>query len=408
MPTNQPTLLPFTDACAIVRRQLIAINDSETLPIDQAQDRVIADVISAPLAIPPYRNSAMDGYAFKFNDSTAPMRVVGTAYAGQPYTGEISDGECVRIMTGALLPEPTDTVAMQEHVTVEDNCIRLPATIQAGANVRHAGEDYRLGETVFSAGHYLRAPDIAVLAALGIATVKVIRRLRVVYFTSGDELQEPGQPLAAGQLYNSNRYALAALLERAGIDAEFGGNLPDRLETLTQRLQAAAEQADVIITCGAVSVGTADHIAHFLAEQAKLFFAKLAIKPGKPMHFARLNKAWLFGLPGNPVSAMVTFLVLVQPALFQLMGAGWREPIYLPARLQGPIRKRPGRLDFQRGIAARLPDGTIGVGSTGPQGSHLLGSISRANCLMLLPADAGDIAAESVIDILPLGELYDG
>ena len=408
MSTNH--LPTFADACGIIQQQLQPITGAEVIPIEQSLGRVLATPVIAPIPLQPYRNSAMDGYAFQAstlnNESEHQLPIIGTAYAGQPFQGDLKNGECVRIMTGALLPETTDSVVIQENVHLENNQIRFSGPIKAGQNVRQAGEDYQVSETALQAGQRITPADLGVLAALGMTAIEVQRPLRVCYFTSGDELKTPGEALLSGQIYDSNRYALAGLLQRAGITAHYGGKLPDSPTALKQQLLTATAQADAIITCGAVSVGEADFIGKLLADEGNVFFSKLAIKPGKPLHFAKFNQSWFFGLPGNPISAMVTFLLLVQPALFQLMGAGWLEPKRWPATLLSPLQKRPGRLDFQRGKLTQQADGSMVVSSTGHQGSHLLRSMSLANCFILLPSESDNLPIGSIVQTLAFSELY--
>lgn len=406
--------ITFEQACKIMQETITPLSDTESVAIESALGRTLAEDIRANIDLPPYRNSAMDGYALNSNE-LAPtkqhqLNIAGTAYAGQPYQGQIKKGECVRIMTGALLPATTDAVIIQENTRIEDGSILFEQNIESGQNVREAGEDYKAGDIALHQRQRLSPADLGVLAALGHATVKVLRPVRVIYFTSGDELVTPDTSLATslapGQLFNSNRYALEALLQRGGIEASYGGNLPDSPDTVKKRLTEASNEADVIITCGAVSVGDADHIGQMLTTTGEVYFSKVAIKPGKPLHFARFHNSWFFGLPGNPISAMVTYLTLLQPALWQLAGAGWLAARQWPAILETPLRKRPGRLEFQRGTLNPTPEGGMRVRSTGPQGSHLLSSISRADCFIILPSESADIAAGEPVQTIPFTEVY--
>ena len=405
---------PLTTASAkhIIAQQIRAIQQTESLPLDQALQRIIATDIAAPIDVPAFRNSAMDGYAVRAADflpqqpnQSVKLSVIGTASAGHPYQHPVAPGQCVRIMTGAALPADTDSVIIQEQVTRDGATICCSHSVVLGQNVRNAGEDIAQHDRVFTQGHRLRPWDLGVLASLGLTTVPVVRKLRVKIFTSGDELVMPGEPLAFGQLYNSNAYTVTGLLNRPDIDAEYCGCLADDSAMIKSRLVQASEHADVIITTGGVSVGDSDYIRQVVTATGELYFTKLAIKPGKPLTFAKINRCYLFGLPGNPVSSAVTLLILVLPALKRLIGATDIEPGQLFAYTQNSLQPSPGRSEYQRGVLRRDEANRLLVESVGPQQSHRLHSMSRANCLLILPASADPIPANSLIEVIPFNEL---
>lgn len=411
LPTATPGL-SVEEAQNRIYRQLPAPLAAGNLPLIQATRRILANDIFAPMDVPPHRGSAMDGYAVAAGRSPgngpATFTVIGTVHAGQVFNRTVGKAECVRIMTGAPLPPGTDSVILQEDVEIAGDEIRCSAAVTAGQNVRHPGEDIRRGDRVLAAGRRLTPADLGVLASLGFDSVPVYPALKVAYFTSGDELRSPGdhagQPLAEGQIYNSNRYSLAGLLQRPGIDPAWLGTLPDDPAVLGEKLDQAGRTADVIITTGGVSVGDKDYVTRVLQARGTLDLWKIAMKPGKPLAFGRLHSAWFFGLPGNPVSAMVTFCIIVLPALRLLMGEKAVLPRKLPARNMRPLEKKPGRTDFQRGILSLDANGQLTVESTGPQGSHRLLAMSRADCLIVIPADRADVPAGELVSVIPFSE----
>lgn len=377
--------------------------------MQSALGRVLAHEVCSPLDVPAHRNSAMDGYAVRYSDLSATgeaaLDVVGTALAGRPWQGSVQPGQAVRIMTGAVVPEGTDTVVMQERTQREGERVTIGASHTAGENVRHPGEDLARGQVVFSAGHRLRPADLGVLASLGIPEVTVHRRLRVAFFSTGDEIQSIGEPLVAGQIYDSNRYTLHGMLTRMGADLFDMGVIPDRREPIAEAFERAAAAADVVITSGGVSVGEADYVKETLERLGRVDFWKIAIKPGKPLAFGRIGNAWFFGLPGNPVSAMVTFCQVVRPALEQLAGQAATAPLTLPMRCSERLKKSPGRIEFQRGTIERDVEGMTVVRPTGHQGSHVLSSMSQADCFIVLPAEQGEVPAGSVVEVQPFDAL---
>ncbi|MBL0625610.1 molybdopterin molybdotransferase MoeA [Aeromonas jandaei] len=399
-------LLPLSDALQGMLEQLACCCDSEQLPLPQALGRILASDIASPLAVPPFDNSAMDGYAVRLADLAAgiPLIMAGKAFAGQPYQGEWPAGHCVRIMTGAPVPAGTDAVVMQEETQADGDRITFLAQPEPGQNIRRAGSDIGKGACVLQAGTRLTPREMPLLASLGIATVPVRRPLKVAIFSTGDELKPVGSPLAHGDIYDSNRYGVRAMLARLGCDCLDLGIIPDDPAQLRAAFIRADEEADVLITTGGVSVGEADFTKQLLDELGEIGFWKLAIKPGKPFAFGRLPRAWFFGLPGNPVSAMVTFDQLVQPALAKLAGQRFERPLLLQAVTTEPLKKSPGRLDFQRGILSQGPNG-LEVRSTGSQDSAVFSSLSRANCYIILERERGRVAAGETVTVEPFGGL---
>ncbi|HHQ4736570.1 molybdopterin molybdotransferase MoeA [Aeromonas veronii] len=399
-------LLPLSDALQGMLEQLACCCDSKQLPLPEALGRVLACDIASPLAVPPFDNSAMDGYAVRLSDLTAgtPLIMAGKAFAGQPYQGEWPAGHCVRIMTGAPVPEGTDAVVMQEETQADGDRITFLTQPEPGQNIRRAGSDIGKGACVLQAGTRLTPREMPLLASLGIASVPVRRPLKVAIFSTGDELKPVGTPLAHGDIYDSNRYGVRAMLARLGCDCLDLGIIPDDPAQLRAAFIHADEEADVLITTGGVSVGEADFTKQLLDELGEIGFWKLAIKPGKPFAFGRLPRAWFFGLPGNPVSAMVTFDQLVQPALAKLAGQRFERPLQLQAIAAEPLKKSPGRLDFQRGIMSQGPNG-LEVRSTGSQDSAVFSSLSRANCYIVLERERGCVAAGETVTVEPFGGL---
>ncbi|MGL5130695.1 MAG: molybdopterin molybdotransferase MoeA [Aeromonas popoffii] len=399
-------LLPLSDALQGMLDQLACCCDTEQVPLPHALGRVLAADIASPLSVPPFDNAAMDGYAVRLADlaTGTPLIMAGKAFAGQPYQGEWPAGHCVRIMTGAPVPEGTDAVVMQEETRADGDKIAFLVPPIPGQNIRRRGEDIREGASVLSSGTRLTPRELPLLASLGIATMPVRRPLRVAIFSTGDELKPVGTPLAHGDIYDSNRYGVKAMLARLGCECLDLGIIPDDPAQLRAAFQQADREADALITTGGVSVGEADFTKQLLEELGEIGFWKLAIKPGKPFAFGRLHNAWFFGLPGNPVSAMVTFDQLVQPALAKLAGQQFERPLQLQAIASEPLKKAPGRLDFQRGILRLGPDG-LEVRSTGSQDSAVFSSLSRANCYIILERERGRVAAGETVTVEPFGGL---
>lgn len=400
---DTPGLTPLDDALTQLLEPLAMVTDTETVAVEQACGRVVAEAVISGLNIPPADNSAMDGYAVRSSDAHqgARLQQVGEAFAGHPFHGCVAPGECVRIMTGGQLPAGADCVVMQENVLADGEQIELQHDQSGGDNVRCAGEDIACGDVVFEPGRRLRAADIGLLSSLGLTQVSVRRRLKIALISTGDELRQPGDSLAAGQFYESNGYTLAALLQRFGAEVLDFGIVADDLERLTQAFTDADQQADVVITSGGVSVGEADHVKTVLQRLGEIDFWKLAIKPGKPFAFGRLPGSYFIGLPGNPVSALVTMHQLALPMLRTLQGEQQLVPLRIAARAGCAIRKAPGRTDFQRGICETNAAGELTVVTTGSQGSGVLTSMNRANCYIVLEQMRGHVEVGETVLVEP-------
>jgi molybdopterin molybdotransferase len=401
-----PNSLPVDRARALIRRFLQPVTAVERVHIRAALDRVLATDIQSPLDVPGHDNSAMDGWAVRFADldrnGATTLRRTGASFAGKPFTGAVRAGEAVRIFTGGVMPQGADTVVMQERATELPDAVTITAgaVSKAGQNRRFAGEDLKRGAIVFRAGQPMRPAELGMLASLGINEVSVYRKLRVAFFSTGDELRSLGQPLATGEIYDSNRYTLFGMLKRLDCDIVDMGVVPDVPEDLEAAFRSAAASADVVITSGGVSVGEADFVRDLLGKLGEVLFWKIAMKPGRPLAYGRIGDAHFFGLPGNPVSVMVTFYEFVRDALLILQGR--RDVAPMPtfkATLAKPIRKAPGRTEFQRGILE--PDGANGwsVRATGDQGSGILSSMSQANCFIVLPPEAGNVEPGAPVDV---------
>ena len=399
--------LDVEHACALIHEGLTPVHGWEQVAIRDALGRVLSQDVIAPHNVPAHDNSAMDGYAIRSDDcgAGATLNIVGTAFAGNAFSGIVGPGQAVRIMTGAMVPRGADCIVPQEDVVQADKqTVQIPVGRKPGQNIRRAGEDLAQGEPALSAGKRIGPAELGLIASLGIAEVTVHRRLRVAFFSTGDEVASIGKPLAPGQIYDSNRYTLYGALTRLGCEVLDMGVIPDRPEALEAAFRDAADAADVILTSGGVSVGEADFIKEMVNRLGQVAFWKINIKPGRPMAFGKLDNTWLFGLPGNPVAVMVTFYQFVQDALLALMGV---RPLparpALTARCTAAIRKRPGRREFVRAILQPDVSGWA-VAPTGAQGSGVLRSMSDANCFIVLPEAQGDVAAGDAVTV----QLFDG
>jgi molybdopterin molybdotransferase len=392
-----PNALRVDKAREAIRSCLSPIRETESLEIRKALNRVLAESITPSINVPSHDNSAMDGYALRLsaNDS---FKEIGTALAGKPFFGKVGPGECVRVMTGAVMPEGTDTVVIQEVVKQEGKTIVIPSGQKAGQNVRYAGEDLKVGVPVLSPGRLLRPAELGLVASLGISHLKVNRRLRIAFFSTGDELASIGTELKEGEVYDSNRYTLHGMLERLGVEIADLGVVRDDPAALEAALRKASRY-DAIITTGGVSVGEADFIKPLTAKLGEVLFWKIAMRPGRPMAFGRIGDAFLFGLPGNPVAVMVTFYQFVRDALLHLSGRtdDYRIPL-LKAVSSEPLRKVPGRTEFQRAILFR-DGGEWKVRTTGQQGSGVLRSMSESNCFIVLEHERGKVAAGELVQV---------
>ena len=411
-----PNALPVAQAQEFIARLVPKVQAVEKLALRSALGRVLAHHVISSINVPAHDNSAMDGYALRgadlATDATTVLRVAGTGFAGQTDIASAHAGECVRIMTGAVMPEGLDTVVPQEFVKLDGEQVHIPAgVVRTGDNRRLAGEDLSTGEIALTAGRVLRPADIGMLASLGQAEVLVRRRLRVAFFSTGDELRSIGEPLDTGCVYDSNRYTLWAMLQRLGVVELIDmGVVKDEPDALRAAFATAALDADAVITSGGVSVGEADHTKQIMAELGDVLFWRIAMRPGRPMAIGRIasggHHAILFGLPGNPVAVMVTFYALVRDALLAMSGAVAPPMPLLRAECATDIRKKPGRTEYQRGIVTRDGDsGEWQVRVTGSQGSGILRSMSEANGLVVLHHGQGNVAAGERVDVLPFDAL---
>jgi len=406
----------YVQSCVKAGAMLDALRpqDTQTLALLDCLGRTLAADIVSPINVPQANNAAMDGWTFaaenEADDSSTSIALteIGTSYAGKPFAGTVRTGECVRIFTGAVVPIGCDTVIMQERASKLDNIVTVEKNFNRGQYVRHVGEDLQLGAITLSRGHTIRPADVGLIASLGIGEATVYRTLRVAFFSTGDELAGIGsgenKGLAAGQLYDANRYTIHSMLRRMGMDAIDLGVVPDDPALIKKTLIDAASRADVIITSGGVSVGDADYVKAVLAELGEITFWKIAMKPGKPFAFGKISNTYFFGLPGNPVSAMVTFYQIVRDALLSLQGV-----LPLPSRpifnamCTSAIKKSPGRTEYQRGILF-FDNAEWKVRPTGEQGSGILKSMSLANCFIVLDSEASNLAAGCMVNI----ELFEG
>ncbi|HVL35691.1 MAG TPA: gephyrin-like molybdotransferase Glp [Burkholderiales bacterium] len=403
-----PDALPVDKAVQAITACLSPIAATQDVPLREALGRVLAQDIVPTIDVPAHDNSAMDGYAVRFsdleeNDATL-LTEVGAALAGRVFQGQVRARECVRIMTGAVMPAGTDTVVIQEVVKKDGARIVVPPGQKPRQNVRYAGEDLKAGVPVLRAGRALTPADLGLVASLGIGEVRVKRKLRVAFFATGDELASIGAPLQEGEIYDSNRYTLHGMLSRLGVEIIDLGVVRDDPALLEAAFRKAAGAADAVITTGGVSVGEADFVKQLMARLGEVLFWKIAMRPGRPMAFGRIGEAFLFGLPGNPVAVMVTFYQFVRAALLHLSGRTGEHAIPLLKAIAGEnLRKVPGRTEYQRGLLYR-DGGDWKVRTTGQQGSGVLRSMSEANCFIVLEHERGRVAAGEPV----LVQLFEG
>lgn len=399
---DAPGLMPIEEAMDKMLSPIKPIQATLQLPLADAIGYVLAEDILSPIFVPPFDNSAMDGYAIRLADlaDNNVMPLAGKSFAGQPFDGEWPAGSCVRIMTGAKIPSGCDAVIMQENTEVTDQGIQFNQTdVKPQNNIRPTGDDIKQGDIVLSKGARLTSRDIPMIATLGVSHVTVVRKPRVAFFSTGDELRPLGETLTEGQIYDSNRYGIKPLIENFGCEAIDLGIIPDCPETLKATFEKAQTLADVVVTSGGVSVGEADYTKDILEQLGQIGFWKLAIKPGKPFAFGKLSTAWFCGLPGNPVSAVLTMYVLVQPLLAKLAGhTEWKAPESIPATTRSPFKKAPGRTDYQRGIYT-IEDGKFVVETTGNQSSGAFRSMSLANCFVVLERERGSVEVGETVNI---------
>lgn len=415
--------VPVTDACAPpesallsvdevqrrIRRLARCIAETERVTVRAALGRVLAETVISPIDVPPASNSAMDGYAVLSADlpqsGSRSLRVAGKVLAGAPCSDKVMPGQAIRIMTGAVMPPGADTVIMQEQAQREGDHIRIQSGHCPGEYVRQAGEDIARGASVLTPGKRLMPAELGLLASVGISEVIVTRRLRAAFFSTGDELRSPGDTLDAGQIYDSNRDLLYGMLQRMDVDSVDLGIVPDDRDAIRNTLTQAALQADVVVTSGGVSVGEADYVKQILDELGRIDLWRIAMKPGKPLAAGTLGEAIFFGLPGNPVSTMVTFYQFVKPAMLQMMGQLEPQAASLRVRCTSRLTKVPGRLEYQRGVLTQDPHGLLSVSTTGLQESHILTSMSRSNCFIILPAECAGVEPGENVEVQPFAGL---
>ena len=404
-----PDSMPVEKARAHIRAFLSPVTAVERLHIRACLGRVLAEDVISPINVPQHDNSAMDGYAVRFadlkSDGETALKIIGTAFAGKPFDGMLGPEQAVRIMTGAVIPVGADTVIQKERARSSrdtssgDQVAVLPVPAK-GANTRRAGEDLRASEAALKCGQLVRPAEVGMMASLGIGEVTVYRRLRVAFFSTGDELVAIGTPLGPGQIYDSNRYTIHGLLTRLGCEVLDMGVIRDTPEDVERAFNNAAQVADVVITSGGVSVGEADYVKQILDRLGEVLFWKIAMKPGRPLAYGKIGDAHFFGLPGNPVAVMVTFYQFVREALLHLQGQTRITPMpTLKVTCTSPIKKAPGRTEFQRGILSQDASGQWSVRTTGDQGSGILSSMSQADCFIVLPTDLGNVPAGASVDV---------
>ena len=403
MDDYDPNAMSVSQARQFIQQFLSPVIDTESMPIMQSLGRVLAADIISPSNVPNHNNSAMDGFAFKFSANLKTLNIIGTAFAGKAFAGAVKAGECVKIMTGAVIPAGADTVMMQERIAVKSDRITLLDEPKLGANVRLAGEDLKIGQTVLAKGHVMKPADLGLVASLGIGEISVFRQLKVAFFSTGDELVSVGKKLEEGQIYDSNRYTLFGMLSRLSVVISDLGVVPDKPDLLEATLLKAASENDVVITSGGVSVGEADFMKSLLAKHGQVLFWKINMKPGRPLAYGKVQGynrqcSHYFGLPGNPVSAMVTFYQFVREALICLMGSTAKPLPMFKVESVEVIKKATGRTEFQRGILFE-ENGTWKVKPLPNQGSGVLSSMSEANCFIVLDEIMGNCVSGTMVKV---------
>ncbi|MGZ9896798.1 molybdopterin molybdotransferase MoeA [Shewanella gaetbuli] len=409
-PCAKPSLLHPDEAIQQLLEQVNVTTNTEVVDLSHAIGYVLAEDLASSIDLPPFDNSAMDGYAFRYQDldstaSETTLTLIGSSFAGHPFSGKAQPNSCIRIMTGAPVPAGYDTVQMQEKTLTNGEEITISHPAKLGANVRHRSEELGAGTKVLYKGTKIRAAEMGVLATIGISQVRVFSKIKVAFFSTGDELRPVGSELAPGQIYDSNRYSIQGLMTQANVEWIDLGVIKDDKEAIRAAFIKAANCADMVVTSGGVSVGDADYTKQILSEEGTISFWKLAIKPGKPFAFGKLGDAIFCGLPGNPVSSMVTFYKLVWPLLNKMQGLPQKAAITYQAKLLTPIKKQPGRVEYQRGVLSQNAQGELEVTTTGSQGSGMLTSMSLANCFINLEQFQGDTDAGDMVTVEPFNHV---
>ena len=400
--TEKKPLLSVSQAQQKIYEAIFPLNETEILSLKNALKRVLAEDVFAKINLPTERNSAMDGYALRSCDlnSKTILKNIGISWAGKPFKGDLKSGECVRIFTGAVLPENADSIVMQEKVEIDGENVIFSTETKIKQNIREVGEDVKQSDLLCTSGKEISAADLGLFAAAGISQVCVKRRLNIVFFSTGDELVSLEKPLKSGQIYDSNRYLLAGLLEDKKHNVVDGGVIPDDKDLLEKTLIEAAKNYDVIITTGGASVGDADFVKEILARCGEVNFWKLAMKPGKPLAFGKIGNCYFFGLPGNPIAVSATFEVIVKSALAKLAGANVKSAWEIKAICETPLKKSAGRQEYQRGILSQDDAGNFLVISAGRQGSNILSAMSKANCYIVLSADCAGVQIGEMVTVI--------
>jgi molybdopterin molybdotransferase len=399
-----PNSMPVDKARALIARFLTPLTAAERVHVRSALGRVLAQDVISPIDVPAHDNSAMDGFAVRFADLKADgevnLKVAGSSFAGKPFAGKMQAGEAVRIMTGAVMPPEADTIVMQEHAKAQDGKVTIGTGHRLHQNLRRAGEDLATGQVALKRGVPLRPAEVGLVSSLGIGEVTVFRKLRVAFFSTGDELVSIGSVPGAGQIFDSNRYTIHGMLTRLNCEVIDMGVIRDDPALIEAAFKQAAENADVVITSGGVSVGEADYVKDMLNKLGEVLFWKIAMKPGRPLAYGKIGGAHFFGLPGNPVSVMVTFYQFVRDALLVLAGQNPVPPLpTFKVPCTSALKKAPGRTEFQRGILTQDALGAWSVRVTGEQGSGILRSMSESNCFIILPTDQGNVAAGALVEV---------
>jgi molybdopterin molybdotransferase len=402
--TEKKPLLSVKEAQQKIHDAISPINETENLPLKSALKRVLAEDVFARINLPTERNSAMDGYALRSSDlnGETTLKNVGISWAGKPFDCDLKSGECVRIFTGAVLPANADSVVMQEKVELDGENVIFSADTKIKQNVREIGEDVKQGDLLCAVGKEITAADLGLFAAAGISEIRVTRCLNIIFFSTGDELVSLNSTLNSGQIYDSNRYLLAGLLDDKKHRVVDGGVIPDDKDLLETTLVNAAKNYDVIITTGGASVGEADFVKDILARCGEVNFWKIAMKPGKPLAFGKIGNCYFFGLPGNPIAVSATFEVIVKSALTKLAGANVKSVWQIKAVCKSTLKKSAGRQEYQRGILSQDDKGNFSVISAGRQGSNILSAMSKANCYIVLSADCAGVQMGETVTVILL------